>query len=123
MSNTHHLAALIEDIADERGWSIREVARRAGLPAATVQKIVTRDKVTVPRRDTLEALAYGLSVPVSVLADAAAKDSGYKTQAIQEDQATAVVIAAMEELPQKRKEEIAALALAMLRSQRDEDHS
>lgn len=117
----HHLADLIDDLATERGWSLREVARRSGLPSATVQKIAGRTAVVVPRRETLEALAYGLSVPVSTLLDAVAKDSGYKPQGAQDvDQPTAIVVAAMEELPVKRREEIAALAMAMLRSERDD---
>lgn len=116
---TGHLAQVIEDIAYERGWSLREVARRSDLPPATVQKIAYKGAVTVPRRETLDALAQGLGVPVSLLLDAAAQDSGLK--ALDDDRVDAdirVTIAAMEELPPERRAEIAALARAMLASQR-----
>lgn len=77
-----HLARLIEDIAYERGWSLREVARRSDLPAPTVQKIASKTSITVPKRDTLEKLAAGLQVPLTTLLDAAAQDSGLRVERI-----------------------------------------
>jgi transcriptional regulator with XRE-family HTH domain len=115
-----NLASLIEDLAYEKGWSFREVARRSDLPAATVQKIVWRNGITVPRRETLDALARGLGVPVTLLLDAAARDSGLKAQATDGvDADIQVTIAVMEELPPERRAEIAALAKAMLNSHRN----
>ena len=116
---TGNLATLIEDLAYERGWSLREVARRADLPPATVQKIAHKGSRTVPRRETLEALAQGLGVPASMLLEAAAQDSGLMAQDDgRVDADIRVTIAAMEELPPERRAEIAALAKAMLKSQR-----
>lgn len=113
------LATVIEQAAIERGWSMREVARRAGLPPATVQKIAAASSTTIPRRETLEALAVGLSVPVSILLDAAAEDSGFKVDRDATDPDIQVVLHAMQELPRERREELAALARAMLHTQRD----
>lgn len=113
-----HLAALIETIADERGWSGREVARRCGLPYATVQKIMWNEGTKTPRRETLDALAKGLGVPVTMLLDAAAADTGLRKSEIPDDADIAITMRAMSELPSERRREIAALARAMLESVR-----
>lgn len=113
-----YLSQLIDEIAYEKGWSLREVARRCDLPPATVQKIASKGTTTIPRRETLEALAYGLGVPLSQLLDAAAQDSGLASAGVPQDRDIAITVKAMEELPVERRKEIAALAQAMLASQR-----
>lgn len=110
-----HLARLINDLAYERGWSLREVARRCDLPPATVQKVAAGG--VTPKKETLEALAYGLSVPLTTLLEAAAQDSGYVAYKADGD-AVSIVIAGLRELPPLRQSEVAALVRAMLDNQR-----
>jgi len=114
MTSDEHLAKLINDLSYDNGWSLREVARRSNLPPATVQKIACGG--VSPKKETLEALARGLSVPVTTLLEAAAQDSGYV--AYKGDDNLGVVIAGLRELPDHRQKEVAALVRAMLDTDR-----
>lgn len=113
---TTRLATLIQTTANERGWSMREVARRSGLPPATVHKVANPAASTIPHVDTIEAIADGLGIPAELLLDAAASDRGLKpTQRLNpDDPDTAIVIAGMAELSEERRSEVAALVRAML---------
>ncbi|MGP7999165.1 MAG: helix-turn-helix domain-containing protein [Streptosporangiaceae bacterium] len=71
------LQRLIQDRLHERGWSYGEVARRGGLPRSTVYTLATtRNLARPPRPATLDGLAKGLDVPVSVIRAAAAESTG-----------------------------------------------
>ena len=68
------LQRLIQQRLRERNWSYGEVARRGGLPRSTVYTLATtRNLVRPPRPVTIDALARGLDVPVSVDSAAAAR--------------------------------------------------
>src|SRR2546429_1146413 len=68
------LQRLIQQRLREQGWSYREVARRGGLPHSTVHTLAsTRNLARPPRPATIDALAKGLDVPVSVVRAAAAE--------------------------------------------------
>ena len=68
------LQRLIQQRLREQGWSYREVARRGGLPHSTIHTLATtRNLGRPPRPDTIDALAKGLDVPVSVVRAAAAR--------------------------------------------------
>src|ERR1700757_1930278 len=61
----------------ERSWSCGDVARRGGLPRSTVYTLATtRNLARPPRPATIDALAKGLDVPVSVVRSAAAESTG-----------------------------------------------
>src|SRR6202034_3392909 len=71
------LQQLIQQRLRDRGWSYGEVARRGGLPRSTVYTLATtRNLVRPPRPATIDALAKGLDVPVSVVRAAAAESTG-----------------------------------------------
>src|SRR6201997_4966594 len=71
------LQSLIQQRLRERGWSYGEVARRGGLPRSTVYTLAaTRNLVRPPRPATIDALAKGLDVPVSMVRSAAAESTG-----------------------------------------------
>ena len=71
------LQHLIQQRLRERGWSYGEVARRGGMPRSTVYTLATtRNLARPPRPATLDALAKGLDVPVSVVRTAAAESTG-----------------------------------------------
>src|ERR1700758_4093576 len=71
------LQRLIQQRLRERGWSYGEVARRGGLPRSTVYTLATtRNLVRPPRPATIDALAKGLDVPVSMVRSAAAESTG-----------------------------------------------
>src|SRR6266496_482545 len=71
------LQRLIQQRLREQGWSYREVARRGGLPHSTVHTLAaTRNLARPPRPATIDALAKGLEVPVSVVRAAAAESTG-----------------------------------------------
>ena len=74
---TNPLQRLIYQRLRERGWSYGEVARRGGLPRSTVYTLATtRNLARPPRPATIDALAKGLDVPVSVVRAAAAESTG-----------------------------------------------
>jgi transcriptional regulator with XRE-family HTH domain len=108
------VARLIRDRLDEKGWSVRELARRSDLPQATVHKIITGE-TTQPRMDTLEAIARPLGISTRSLLEAAANDAGYTTQSTDPD-GMGLLVAGIRELPEERRTEIAALVEAMLRA-------
>src|ERR1700754_1209488 len=71
------LQRLIQQRLQERKLSYGDVARRGGLPRATVYTLATtRNLVRPPRPATIDALAKGLDVPVSAVRAAAAESAG-----------------------------------------------
>ena len=71
------LQRLIQQRLRERKLSYGEVARRGGLPRSTVYTLATtRNLARPPRPATIDALAKGLDVPVSVVRAAAAESTG-----------------------------------------------
>jgi hypothetical protein len=71
------LQRLIRQRLDERDWSYGDVARRGGLPRSTVYTLATtRNLARPPRPVTLNGLAWGLDLPVSVVRSAAAASTG-----------------------------------------------
>jgi transcriptional regulator with XRE-family HTH domain len=71
------LQRLIQQCLRERQLSYGDVARRGGLPRSTVYTLATtRNLVRPPRPATIDALAKGLDVPVSMVRAAAAESTG-----------------------------------------------
>ena len=111
------LQRLIHQRLGDRGWSYGAVARRAGLPRSTVYTLATtRNLVRPPRPATIDALAKGLDVPVSVVRSAAAESTGlhYYDQApagqqSQDDRERELLIASIDELSSDDRRHVAAL--------------
>jgi transcriptional regulator with XRE-family HTH domain len=111
------LQRLILQRLRERGWSYGEVARRGGLPRSTVYTLATtRNLVRPPRPATIDALARGLDVPVSVVRTAAAESTGlhYYDEATagqqdHDDQERELLIASIDELSPDDRRHVAAL--------------
>ena len=110
------LQRLIQQRLRERGWSYREVARRGGLPHSTVHTLAaTRNLARPPRPATIDALAKGLEVPVSVIRAAAAASTGlhyYDEPAGPEnpgDPERELLIASIDELTPEDRRHVAAL--------------
>jgi transcriptional regulator with XRE-family HTH domain len=71
------LQRLIRQRLQEQGWSYGDVAKRGGLPRSTVYTLATtRNLARPPRPATLNGLAWGLDLPVSVVRSAAAESTG-----------------------------------------------
>src|ERR1700761_5837482 len=85
------LQRLIQQRLRERGWSYGDVARRGGVPPATLSRLArTRGLGRPPRPSTIDALARGLDVPLSVVRAAAAESTGlhyYDADTPQRDEA------------------------------------
>ena len=111
------LQQLIHQRLRERGWSYGEVARRGGLPRSTVYTLATTRNLTRPPRPaTIDALARGLDVPVSVVRTAAAESTGLHYydeapagQQDQDDQERELLIASIDELSPDDRRHVAAL--------------
>ena len=111
------LQRLIQERLRDRGWSYGEVARRGGLPRSTVYTLATtRNLVRPPRPATIDALAKGLDVPVSVVRTAAAESTGLHYydeapggQREPGDQERELLIASIDELSPDDRRHVAAL--------------
>jgi transcriptional regulator with XRE-family HTH domain len=111
------LQQLIQQRLRDRGWSYGAVARRGGLPRSTVYTLATtRNLVRPPRPATIDALAKGLDVPVSVVRAAAAEstglhyyDEGPAGQQDPGDRERELLIASIDELSADDRRHVAAL--------------
>ena len=71
------LQRLIRHRLEEQGWSYGDVAKRGGVPRSTVYTLATtRNLARPPRPATLNGLAWGLDLPVSMVRSAAAESTG-----------------------------------------------
>jgi transcriptional regulator with XRE-family HTH domain len=112
------LQRLIQQRLRERSWSYGDVARRGGLPRSTVYTLATtRNLVRPPRPATIDGLARGLEVPVSVVRAAAAESTGMHyydepadgPRGAPGDQERELLIASIDELSAEDRRHVAAL--------------
>ena len=108
--------------------SYGEVARRGGLPRSTVYTLATtRNLVRPPRPVTIDALARGLDVPVTVVRAAAAESTGLhyydETSSGQRrpgDQERDLLIASIDELSPEDRRHVAALVESLRKKESEE---
>ena len=111
------LQRLIHQCLRDRGRSYGDIARGGGLPRSTVYTLATtRNLVRPPRAATIDALAQGLDVPVSVVRAAAAESAGlhYYDETTPEQgraggQQRDLLIASIDELSPEDQRHVAAL--------------
>ena len=124
------LQRLIQQRLRERGWSYGEVARRGGLPRSTIYTLATtRNLARPPRPSTIDALAKGLDVPVSMVRAAAAESTGLhyydevpRGQRQPGDQERDLLIASIDELSAEDRRHVAAL-VESLRNKASEEQT
>jgi transcriptional regulator with XRE-family HTH domain len=123
------LQRLIQQRLKEGKLSYGDVARRGGLPRSTVYTLATtRNLVRPPRPATIDALAKGLDVPVSVVRAAAAESTGlhYYDEAPPGhqpgDQERDLLIASIDELTPEDRRHVAAL-VESLRKKASQDQA
>ena len=123
------LQRLIQQRLREGKLSYGDVARRGGLPRSTVYTLATtRNLVRPPRPATIDALARGLDVPVSVVRAAAAESTGlhYYDEAPPGhqpgDQERDLLIASIDELSPDDRRHVAAL-VESLRKKASQDEA
>jgi hypothetical protein len=111
------LQRLIRQRLDDQGWSYGDVAKRGGLPRSTVYTLATtRNLARPPRPATLNGLAWGLDLPVSVVRSAAAESTGLHyyddepgTPGPASDPERDLLIASIDELTSDDRRHVAAL--------------
>jgi transcriptional regulator with XRE-family HTH domain len=111
------LQRLIQQRLREQGWSYREVAGRSGLSHSTIYSLaMTRNLARPPRPATIDGLARGLDVPVSVVRAAAAQSTGMHYydgppagHHDHDDQERELLIASIDELSPEDRRHVAAL--------------
>src|SRR5712672_2174960 len=122
------LQRLIQNRLRDRGWSYGAVARRGGLPRSTVYTLATtRNLVRPPRPATIDALAKGLDVPVSMVRAAAAESTGlhYYDEPPSDrrrsgDQGRDLLIASIDELSSEDRRHVAALVESLRKKASEE---
>ncbi len=112
------LQRLIRQRLEEQGWSYGDVAKRGGVPRSTVYTLATtRNLARPPRPATLNGLAWGLDLPVSVVRSAAAEstglhyydDDGPGPPGLARDPERDLLIASIDELTDDDRRHVAAL--------------
>jgi transcriptional regulator with XRE-family HTH domain len=122
------LQRLIQQCLRERKLSYGDVARRGGLPRSTVYTLATtRNLVRPPRPATIDALAKGLDVPVSMVRAAAAESTGlhYYDEPPSDrrrsgDQGRDLLIASIDELSSEDRRHVAALVESLRKKASEE---
>ena len=111
------LQRLIRHRLEEQGWSYGDVAKRGGVPRSTVYTLATtRNLARPPRPATLNGLAWGLDLPVSMVRSAAAESTGLHyyddepgTPEPARDPERDLLIASIDELTADDRRHVAAL--------------
>jgi transcriptional regulator with XRE-family HTH domain len=111
------LQRLIRQRLEEQGWSYGDVAKRGGVPRSTVYTLATtRNLARPPRPATLNGLAWGLDLPVSMVRSAAAESTGLHyyddepgTPEPASDPERDLLIASIDELTTDDRRHVAAL--------------
>jgi transcriptional regulator with XRE-family HTH domain len=122
------LQRLIQQCLRERKLSYGDVARRGGLPRSTVYTLAsTRNLVRPPRPATIDALAKGLDVPVSMVRAAAAESTGLhyydetpSGRRRSGDQERDLLIASIDELSSEDRRHVAALVESLRKKASEE---
>jgi transcriptional regulator with XRE-family HTH domain len=110
------LQQLIQERMRELRLSYREVARRGGLPSSTVHHLATHGRPgRLPNPATLQRLAAGLDLPISVIRAAAASAAGFVIdhQPLG-DPDIEVLVASLTLLSPADRQHVAALVRSML---------
>src|ERR1700759_239976 len=123
------LQRLIQQRLQERKLSYGDVARRGGLPRSTVYTLATtRNLVRPPRPATIDALAKGLDVPVSMVRAAAAQSTGlhyYDAPAAEPrqpgSQERGLLMASIDELSAEDQRHVAALVESLRQKASEQD--
>jgi transcriptional regulator with XRE-family HTH domain len=110
------LQRLIAERMLQLGLSYRDVAERGGLPRSTVHHLATHGgSGGLPRPATLERLAMGLDLPLSLIRTAAATAAGLSIEtAPASDPETEVLIASLARLTPADRRHVAALVRSLL---------
>lgn len=117
------LQQLIRTRMAELHRSYGEIARRGGLPRSTVYHLASNQQpVRVPNPQTLERLAIGLDVPVSVIRAAAAAAAGLVlAEQPADDPEIEVLVASLARLSAEDRKHVSALVQSMLDAASRED--
>ncbi len=110
------LQRLITERMLELGLSYRDVAERGGLPRSTVHYLASHGGAgRVPRPVTLERLAVGLDLPMSLVRSAAAAAAGLSVGTTSvNDPEVEVLIASLARLSPADRRHVAALVRSLL---------
>ena len=117
------LQQLIQDWIDaEPGRSVRVLAKQADMSHNTIYAILQRqDPAGMPRRETLEALARGLRLPVATVQEAAAEAAGFNVAELDpESQEVQAWVALLGDLPAQRRQELWEIGRLYLRRAQEE---
>jgi transcriptional regulator with XRE-family HTH domain len=107
----NRLQRLVQERADDRGYSLAHVATRAGLHRQTIYRLMREPAKEMPSRKTVEGLSRALDLPERMLREAAAESIGIRIyDEPVTDPDTQVVIATMEQLPAARRKQIRKMA-------------
>lgn len=99
------LAELIRDHQATSNASYNDLAKATGLSKAKIGQIANGDS-GMPRVETLEKLARGLSLPLSVVKSAAMVSAGMSDVPDDDDPDTAVLVTRFKELPPADRETV-----------------
>ena len=110
------LQRLIHDRMRELRYSYGDVARLGKLPRSTVHHLATHPRIgRLPNPATLEHLAAGLELPLSVVRSAAATAAGFVLDSqVSDNPEIDVLVASLARLSPADRRHVAALVRSML---------
>ena len=118
------LQQLIQDWLDaDPSHTVGLLAHRSGLSRNTIYAIMGRDDPAgLPRRQSLEGIARGISQPVAVVRAAASEAAGYRVTADMDPDSQEVQawIALLEDLPDQRRKDLWEIGRMYLRRAKDD---
>lgn len=114
MTEQQTLADLIRIHKDATGESYADIAKRAGLSKAKVGQLAVAEQRHMPRVDTVEKLAHGLKLPLTLVQRAAMASAGITPRDVASVTEADVLAAKIRRLPPRDQAIITTMVETML---------
>lgn len=121
-AKTNPIATLVDERMTDKGWSTYDVTRQGGPPPKTVGH--WRDHRvqwhSLPKSETVEAIAKGLRIPLPLVQQAVIEAVGYEVSDVTLPKDVRLVVAAMTELSPGKQKHLADMVLRMVEALADD---
>lgn len=96
---TQKLPELIKDHLTMTGKTQSQLAKASGLSRSRIGQLISDDIQRIPRLDTLEKLARGLNLPLTVVKAAALTSVGLSNEDTEQDLRVEIITRRLSDLP------------------------
>ncbi|MEU4155679.1 helix-turn-helix transcriptional regulator [Actinoplanes sp. NPDC026670] len=113
------MARLIREYQERTGESYADIAKRGGLPKATVGQYVAKPLTAMPKPESLQKLAAGMRADITTVTRAAQQAAGYHVAEVDTPDGTRILISHFEQLSPDQQASVSALVEHLLKQHRD----